>query len=137
MVELVICAWRSFRMRIKVQCSICKYIDFVQGHLLIHLNHFSVKWVGLFAVALVGTYTIDELWDMLGNLHMPKKIYLSHWLARGVCLIALPLSIYVATFVVHFYLLTNSGPGDAHMNSLFQARLNGSAFGDNPFGKHD
>jgi dolichyl-phosphate-mannose-protein mannosyltransferase len=93
-----------------------------------------VKWVGLFAVALVGTYTIEELWDMLGDLQMPKKIYFSHWLARGVCLIALPLAIYMASFVVHFHILTNSGPGDSHMSSLFQARLNGSVFENNPLG---
>lgn len=93
-----------------------------------------MKWVGLFAVALVGTYTVEELWDMLADLQMPKKIYFSHWLARAVCLIALPLSIYMASFVVHFHILTNSGPGDAHMSSLFQARLNGSAFRDNPLG---
>jgi dolichyl-phosphate-mannose-protein mannosyltransferase len=31
----------------------------------------SVKWVGLFAIALVGLYTIESLWDMLGDLKMP------------------------------------------------------------------
>ncbi|RCI07126.1 Protein O-mannosyltransferase 2 [Rhizopus stolonifer] len=92
----------------------------------------SVKWVGLFAVALAGTYTLEDLWDMLGDLQMPKKTYFCHWLARGVCLIAIPSVIYVASFAAHFYLLSNSGPGDANMSSLFQARLNGSSFKNNP-----
>ncbi|KAI7897594.1 family 39 glycosyltransferase [Cokeromyces recurvatus] len=93
----------------------------------------SVKWVGLFAVALAGTYTIEDLWDMLGDLKMPKKTYLNHWLSRILCLILIPLLIYVASFAVHFYILSNSGPGDAVMSSLFQANLNGSTIKDNPF----
>ena len=32
----------------------------------------SVKWVGFFVTALVGFMTIEELWGMLGNVHMPK-----------------------------------------------------------------
>ncbi|CAO3686869.1 unnamed protein product [Umbelopsis ramanniana] len=37
----------------------------------------SVKWVGLFAVALVGVYTVEDLWEMLGDLQMPKLTYIS------------------------------------------------------------
>ncbi|KAI8365029.1 Dolichyl-phosphate-mannose-protein mannosyltransferase-domain-containing protein [Choanephora cucurbitarum] len=92
----------------------------------------SVKWVGLFAVALAGTYTLEDLWDMLGDIHMPKKTYFCHWIARGVCLIALPFSIYVASFVAHFRILTKSGSGDSSMSSLFQANLEGSSFRNNP-----
>lgn len=32
----------------------------------------SVKWVGLFAIALVGLNTLQDLWDMFGDLKMPK-----------------------------------------------------------------
>jgi dolichyl-phosphate-mannose--protein O-mannosyl transferase len=28
----------------------------------------SVKWVGLFAIALVGIHTIEDLWELLGDL---------------------------------------------------------------------
>jgi dolichyl-phosphate-mannose-protein mannosyltransferase len=85
---------------------------------------------------LAGTYTLEDLWDMLGDLQMPKKTYFGHWLARGFCLIAIPISIYLVSFVAHFYVLSNSGPGDANMGSLFQATLNGSSFRNNPLGNY-
>ncbi|KAG1457049.1 hypothetical protein G6F56_006697 [Rhizopus delemar] len=92
----------------------------------------SVKWVGLFAVALVGIYTIEDLWDMLGDLTMPPTKYLAHWGSRAICLIAIPIIIYVSSFAAHFYILRNSGPGDSMMTPLFQAGLNGSTFQANP-----
>lgn len=32
----------------------------------------SVKWVGFFCTALVGLYTIDDLWNKFGDLKMPQ-----------------------------------------------------------------
>lgn len=32
----------------------------------------SVKWVGAFATAMVGLYTIEDLWNKFGDLKMPK-----------------------------------------------------------------
>jgi dolichyl-phosphate-mannose-protein mannosyltransferase len=95
----------------------------------------SVKWVGLFAVAVVGVYTIEDLWDMWGDLQMPKKTYLGHWMARVIGLIAIPAVIYIFSFILHFALLYKSGPGDAQMSSLFQANLEGNDMSDNPLGK--
>ncbi|KAI7907111.1 Dolichyl-phosphate-mannose-protein mannosyltransferase-domain-containing protein [Cokeromyces recurvatus] len=92
----------------------------------------SVKWVGLFAVAVVGVYTIEDLWNMWGDLQMPKKTYLSHWIARIICLICIPISIYIFSFILHFKLLYKSGPGDAQMSSLFQANLEGNSMTSNP-----
>ncbi|KAF9427471.1 Protein O-mannosyltransferase 2 [Podila epigama] len=92
----------------------------------------SMKWVGFFATALVGLYTIEELWDLLGDLCILKSTYLMHWIARALCLIALPFGIYVACFVVHFKVLDHSGPGDASMDSLFQASLKNNPIANNP-----
>ncbi|KAI9497779.1 Dolichyl-phosphate-mannose-protein mannosyltransferase-domain-containing protein [Zychaea mexicana] len=92
----------------------------------------SVKWVGLFVIALVGINTVEELWEMLGDLQMPKKTYAAHWMARILCLICLPAAVYLFSFAMHFAVLYRSGPGDAQMSSLFQARLAGNSFDRNP-----
>lgn len=96
---------------------------------------FSVKWVGLFAIALVGIYTVEDLWDKLGDLQMPKQTYIKHWVSRIVCLIVVPMVVYLISFALHFALLYKSGDGDAQMSSLFQANLQGSSLGQNPLGK--
>ncbi|KAI8855162.1 dolichyl-phosphate-mannose-protein mannosyltransferase [Chytridium lagenaria] len=92
----------------------------------------SVKWVGLFAIALVGLYTISDLWDMLGDLEMPKAVYIRHWLARIALLIIVPVSVYLFSFQLHFWILNRSGTGDAQMSSLFQAGLKGNDYYKNP-----
>lgn len=119
----------------------------------------SVKLVGLFCTALVGLYTIEDLWNKFGDLKMPKvrvvnppprrlratlresilnltsfKVVLAqHTIARVVGLIIVPVLVYMFSFYVHFLVLENSGPGDAQMSSLFQANLKGTAVGrDSP-----
>lgn len=92
----------------------------------------SVKWVGLFATALVGYYTIEDLWDKFGNLRMPVRTYARHWCARILCLMVVPVSVYMACFKMHFLILNRSGPGDAQMSSLFQAHLRGNNFAQSP-----
>lgn len=59
---------------------------------------------------------------------------MKHWIARGVCLIFIPLMVYMASFKIHFLILNHSGPGDAQMSSLFQANLIGNDFAQNPLG---
>ncbi|KAI8089425.1 Dolichyl-phosphate-mannose-protein mannosyltransferase-domain-containing protein [Halteromyces radiatus] len=90
----------------------------------------SVKWVGLFAVGLVGIYTLQDLWDKLADMEMSRKTYVSHWSARALCLIILPIIIYLVCFKIHFDLLYKSGTGDDDMSPLFQAHLEGNAFGE-------
>ncbi|KAI9355729.1 Dolichyl-phosphate-mannose-protein mannosyltransferase-domain-containing protein [Zopfochytrium polystomum] len=92
----------------------------------------SVKWVGLFAIALVGLHTIEDLWVMFGDIKMPWIVYLRHWIARIVLLIMLPVGVYVICFALHFHILNRSGTGDAQMSSLFQANLAGNNFHENP-----
>lgn len=93
----------------------------------------SVKWVGMFGTALVGLYTIEDLWNKFGNLRMPKVELAAHVGFRVVGLIILPLMVYMFSFWIHFLILENSGPGDAQMSSLFQANLRGTEVGkDSP-----
>ncbi|KAI9209712.1 Dolichyl-phosphate-mannose-protein mannosyltransferase-domain-containing protein [Polychytrium aggregatum] len=92
----------------------------------------SVKWVGLFAIALIGLHTVDDLWDMWGDRKLPLTKYAKHWAARIVFLIVVPISIYIFSFWLHFTILNHSGDGDAQMSSLFQAGLEGTDFHLNP-----
>ena len=80
---------------------------------------------------------MEELWDLFGDIKLPKLVYFGHWIARIVGLIAIPISIYVASFVAHFKVLHKSGPGDDQMNSLFQARLEGNKLAESPLGTNN
>ncbi|XP_019407612.1 PREDICTED: protein O-mannosyl-transferase 2 [Crocodylus porosus] len=86
----------------------------------------GVKFVGLFVVILVGLNTISDLWDLLGDLSLSLIMFGKHLLARVLCLILLPLSLYMALFAVHFAILNKSGPGDGFYSSAFQSRLIGN-----------
>ncbi|KOS15054.1 glycosyltransferase family 39 protein [Malassezia pachydermatis] len=92
----------------------------------------SVKMVGLFVMTLVGLYTVEDLWNKLGDLKMPVRTYLRHWCARIVALIFVPLCIYMLSFKLHFAILYKSGSGDAQMSSLFQSNLEGSELSNFP-----
>ncbi|KAJ1964261.1 Protein O-mannosyltransferase 2 [Dipsacomyces acuminosporus] len=92
----------------------------------------SSKWVGLLSVALVGLYTVNELYDIFGMPETRAGEYAMHWIARIVALIAVPAMIYILCFKIHFALLYKSGPGDNAMDSLFQAGLEGSSLRGQP-----
>lgn len=93
----------------------------------------SVKLVGLFVTALVGLYTVHDLWNKFGNLRMPPLELGAHVAARVIGLIVLPFLVYMLSFAIHFAVLTKTGPGDAQMSSLFQANLRGTGVGrDSP-----
>eukprot|EP01135_Chromosphaera_perkinsii_P012269 Nk52_evm6s2630 gene=Nk52_evmTU6s2630 len=86
----------------------------------------GVKMVGLFLVALVGLYTIVDLWMELGDMRTSMGKFTKHFCYRAVFLIALPIAIFLGLFYIHFSMLPFSGPGDAHMSVSFQSELIGS-----------
>lgn len=90
----------------------------------------SCKWVGLFTIATVGLVTIKQLWDLLGDLRVPIPLLVRHFIARAICLIGLPIAVYVLMFAIHFGILHNSGEGDAFMSSEFQHTLRGHGMPD-------
>ncbi|CCK70225.1 dolichyl-phosphate-mannose-protein mannosyltransferase PMT2 KNAG_0D04860 [Huiozyma naganishii CBS 8797] len=92
----------------------------------------SVKMVGLFIITLVGIYTVVDLWNFLGDKGMSWRRYLSHWAARIIGLIMIPMAVFMFSFYIHFKLLSHSGSGDSNMSSLFQANLIGSDVGRGP-----
>ena len=89
--------------------------------------------MGAFGTALVGLYTVEDLWNKFGDLKMAKVELGAHVGFRIVGLIVIPMLVYMFSFWCHFLILENSGPGDAQMSSLFQANLRGTNVGkDSP-----
>ncbi|XP_064919870.1 protein O-mannosyl-transferase 2 isoform X1 [Columba livia] len=86
----------------------------------------GVKFVGLFVVLFVGLNTISDLWGLLGDLSLSLVVFGKHLLARVLCLILLPLALYMTVFAVHFTVLNKSGPGDGFFSSAFQSQLIGN-----------
>ena len=51
---------------------------------------------------------------------------MKHFLARALCLIVIPVVLYVAIFYVHLRVLIFSGEGDEFYSSAFQVSLEGN-----------
>ncbi|XP_050696089.1 protein O-mannosyl-transferase 2-like [Eriocheir sinensis] len=87
----------------------------------------SVKFVGVFVVSVVGLYTCLDLWDTLGDLRTPLVVVAQHFLARVLCLILLPASVYLALFAAHDALLLKAvsphAAEEAHLSPAFQMNL--------------
>lgn len=83
----------------------------------------SCKWVGLFTVATVGVCTILQLWLLLGDLRIKPRVWIRHFMARALCLIAIPILFYMTVFELHFMILENPGDGDVFMSSGFRQTL--------------
>ncbi|QIW98367.1 hypothetical protein AMS68_003885 [Peltaster fructicola] len=93
----------------------------------------SVKWVGLFTIAWVGSLTALQLWVLLGDTkNVTPRIWFKHLFARIFCLIVIPITFYMAMFAIHFVCLVNPGDGDGFMSSEFQSTLNSKGMADVP-----
>ncbi|KAK2804602.1 hypothetical protein FQN51_001803 [Onygenales sp. PD_10] len=93
----------------------------------------SVKWVGLFTTAWVGSLTVLQLWVLLGDTkNVTIRKWFKHLFARVFCLIIIPIGFYMAMFAIHFLCLVNPGDGDGFMSSEFQATLNSKGMQDVP-----
>ncbi|KAJ5110822.1 hypothetical protein N7532_001357 [Penicillium argentinense] len=93
----------------------------------------SVKWVGLFTMAWVGSLTALQLWVLLGDTRtVTPRVWFKHLFSRIFCLIVIPLGFYLAMFAIHFTCLVNPGDGDGFMSSEFQATLNSKSMQDVP-----
>ena len=90
----------------------------------------SVKWVGLFTIATVGVATLLQLWYLLGDLRVTPRMFAKHFLARALCLIAVPIIFYMLMFAIHFQILQSSGDGDGFMSAPFQHTLSGRGMSD-------
>ncbi|KAF9986427.1 hypothetical protein BGZ75_001816 [Mortierella antarctica] len=123
-------AWTNFHNQRKYPFSDDWYIWLFLTGLGLGLAG-SVKWVGLFIIATVGTSTINQLWILWGDLRVTTRVWMNHFAARAVCLIAVPVVVYMFMFEIHFLLLGSSGDGDGFMSAPFQMTL-GHSLQDSP-----
>ncbi|KCZ75753.1 hypothetical protein H311_03262, partial [Anncaliia algerae PRA109] len=77
----------------------------------------SVKWTGLFTIIHLGVYFLYEIYNMLKFRFKDacKKLY--HYV---FCLLLIPITIYIASFYIHFLILNNPSDELIKMDSAFQ-----------------
>ena len=61
--------------------------------------------------------------DFLTKLLFFQRIWFTHFGCRFVCLVLVPMSLYIFQFYILVTVLSNSGPQDEMMSSAFQASL--------------
>ena len=83
----------------------------------------SVKFVGLFVIVYVGVNTIYDLWNIVGYIANSWTMIIQHFAARVLCLIIIPIILYLTFFLIHFQILSKTGQGDAQYGPMFQADL--------------
>jgi len=86
----------------------------------------STKYVGLFVFCYVGLSTVERLWELLAS--SSPTTFVAHFLARFVALLVVPAAIYLASFVLHFAILTKAGTGSIFLAPQFQVHYEGSPF---------
>lgn len=104
-----------------------------EGRIKKHLLYFSsvvlaalalsIKWTGL---AFLGIIFLFSFINLLKKIELRRIL---KFFAEVVVSLLLAAVIYTIPFVIHFDVLSRSGPGDAFMSSEFQKNLEGSPLG--------
>ncbi|MCP8719098.1 MAG: phospholipid carrier-dependent glycosyltransferase [Asgard group archaeon] len=116
-------AWKKFE--IQVPFTFAWYKSLIATGIALGLA-LSSKWVGLFTVAWVGLLCIYQMWFLIGDLSVNTKKIVHHFFARGLILLGVPMTLYLAFFAVHFQLLYKEGDGGAFMTPAFRSTLQGN-----------
>ncbi|KAF9395803.1 hypothetical protein CPC16_006840 [Podila verticillata] len=83
----------------------------------------SVKWVGLFTIATIGVCVLKYLQEARTHLYVSTRNFSKQFVALFVCLLVYPAVMYVCLLALDFYLLPNSGSGNAWVSPQFQMTL--------------
>ncbi|ORX47888.1 PMT-domain-containing protein [Piromyces finnis] len=86
----------------------------------------SIKWTGFQTYALIGLFTLYDLFIYYIKNFKSMRTYIKHWISRIICLIIIPFFIYILLFYIHFQWFTNSGEGDPKMSTAFKSKLKGN-----------
>lgn len=85
----------------------------------------SMKWVGLFTMCWVGSLALVQLWVLIGSPDdISLHLWFKHFAARLLCLLVIPLCLYISIFNLHFGYFTSPGESTTFMSPEFQATLN-------------
>ena len=124
-IAFTICFWIRFRSRRGEPFSTIWYLDLFLTGVGLGLS-VSVKFVGLSVIAWVGLGTVSDLWELLCDRTVGFLLFARHFAARAVCLVVVPLVLFLYFFHIHFSILDHSGPGNAMMSREFQRTLIGN-----------
>ncbi|GAA6235005.1 protein O-mannosyl-transferase 1 [Lates japonicus] len=85
----------------------------------------GVKYMGVFSYLLLLGVASLHTWNLIGDQTVNHVSVCVQCVCRFVCLLVVPVLLYVFWFYVHLSLLNCSGPHDQLMSSAFQASLQG------------
>ncbi|KAG0330772.1 hypothetical protein BG000_011467 [Podila horticola] len=83
----------------------------------------NVKWVGLFTITTIGVCVLKYLQEARTHLYVTTRNFSKQFVALFVCLLIYPAVMYVCLHALDFYLLPNSGSGNAWVSPQFQMTL--------------
>uniref|UniRef100_A0A665W790 Protein O-mannosyl-transferase 1 n=1 Tax=Echeneis naucrates TaxID=173247 RepID=A0A665W790_ECHNA len=82
----------------------------------------GVKYMGVFSYLLLLGVASLHTWNLIGDHTLNVCV---QCVCRFMCLVVVPVLLYVFWFYIHLGLLSHSGPHDQLMSSAFQASLQG------------
>ncbi|XP_037535907.1 protein O-mannosyl-transferase 1 [Nematolebias whitei] len=82
----------------------------------------GVKYMAVFSYLLLVGVASVHTWNLIGDRALSVCV---QCVCRVVCLVLVPVLLYVFWFYIHLSLLNRSGPHDQLMSSAFQASLQG------------
>ncbi|KAL7636834.1 UNVERIFIED_CONTAM: hypothetical protein RMT77_012592 [Armadillidium vulgare] len=96
----------------------------------------SIKYIGIFTVAFVGLHTAYQLYEIACDKKQTVWHIILHTMARVLCLIILPIIIYLSGFILHLTILSETEPNSgAFLHTRFLATLNNTEYDNKTFPK--
>uniref|UniRef100_A0A673BMQ0 Protein O-mannosyl-transferase 1 n=1 Tax=Sphaeramia orbicularis TaxID=375764 RepID=A0A673BMQ0_9TELE len=84
----------------------------------------GVKYMGVFSYLLLLGVASVHTWNLIGDQTVSHVMCVCS-VCRTVCLLVVPVLLYIFWFYIHLSILYRSGPHDQLMSSAFQASLEG------------
>ncbi|KAG0282398.1 hypothetical protein BGZ96_000525, partial [Linnemannia gamsii] len=85
----------------------------------------SVKWVGSFTLVTISLCVLKYLQESRKHLYLSTRDFSKQITALSLCLLVLPVLLYMGLYAVNFRLLSKSGLGDSWVSPQFRMTLKG------------